>query len=552
MWPILRNVILQGEEKSQTGEQVKIGEEVNAGDSAAVMATAGSSIYLTFWRGLQLMKKDPHPEVAIVAQQLISAIHRKAISVEPSSVEDPAGASLSAFGAAGSRGSVKARKHIDLSTLSPMDPPGMVSSQQMSSQPKARSSLQVGPSSSTIVHGSAAIAPFDTDDQVVAIPSVLYQWCCEHWKAPLMKQGQDLTSPAYKQKEQMKKERAASIILARESYSTIEKLPISSHEISVLSDGELPLMLNFHPFDPILLSTNTQDMITVWDIPQAEKLHMFSNQNLAGTRINSMLFTNEHDDIHLVTGSSDGVVRVWRDFTSKNSMPKMVTSWRAHPQLMNVENGSGLLLDWQDSGKMLAAGDATTVLLWDMISEKVVQDINTQNSFSVTAVTFNPFAPNLFAIGCGDYTLSVFDLRQPSRSSCISSLRPPQPNLKNPVIKAAFTSATDIVSSAPNQVRLWDIRKPSPALVLSDEGLVAFDVHKHAPVMVSGSSTSTGHPIRLYNLKGEVRHVIKFHTGLYSRRISPITTIALHPYQLMVAAVSDSATSVWSFDAASK
>jgi len=544
--PILRNVILQGEEKSQTGEQVKIGEEVGADGGAAVMGTASSSIYLTFWRGLQQMKNDPQPEVAVVAQKLTAAIHRKAISGEPVGPDDPNNTSLSAFAAA-NRGSTRIRKHIDLSTLSPMDAPAGSTTPL---QQKTRLSLQVGTSPSNIVHGSAAIAPFDTDDQVIAVPSVLYQWCCEYWKAPLMKQEQDQTSPAYKQKEQMKKERAASIILARESYSNAIRNPITTHEVSVLSDQELSSMLIFHPFDPVLLTANQQDTITVWDINQAEKLHVFSNQNFAGSRVNSMLFTNEHDDIHLVTGSSDGVVRVWRDFASRNAMPKMVTSWRAHPQLMSVENGSGLLLDWQDTGRLLAAGDATNVLLWDMVTERVVQHINTLSTFSVTSVTFNPYAPDIFAIGCGDYSLSVFDLRQPSRNSCVASLRPQQPSLKNPIIKAAFTSATDLVSCAPNQVRLWDIRKNVPSLVFADDGLVAFDVHKHAPFMASGSSlSSSAHPIRVYNFKGEVRQDIRFHSGLYSRRINPVTNIALHPYQLMVAAtLSDSSTCVFTFD----
>ena len=588
--PVLRNVILRGSGTSinsdasgagsglGAGDQMHLGDADEAGGAAppAVVAAAGSSIYITFWGGLQFMKKDPQPEVANVAQRVVAAIHARVISCG-ASCDDVFGcgggiggggssgtgsgtASLSAFGP-GYRGSLKPRKRVDLSTLSPL--PSAQQQQQGQQQQGlqgSRTSLQVGPSPSLfvgsggarpvsgLVHGTAPlISAIDTDEQVIVVPSVLYQWCCEYWKAPLLGAAQDATSPAYKHREQARKERAVLVARAREACAAWERSTSSAyHETSVLSDQDSEAaLLAFHPFKPVLLTANALDTVTVWDVSQAEKVRTFSNQNQADKRVSAMLFTNEHADLHLVTGSSDGVVRVWRDFASRDVAPKMVTSWCAHPRLLSVDNGSGLLLDWQDSGRMLAAGDATNVLLWDMVSESVAQDIPTQNAFSVTAVAFNPFAPSVFAIGCGDYTLTVFDLRQPSRSAAVS-LRPPQPNVKNPIIRAAFTSATELVSGALNQVRIWDIRRPAPTLAFADDGLVAFDVHRHAPLMASGSS---GQRVRIYNFKGDVRHDIKFHSGLYSRRIAPVTNIALHPHQLMVAAaLSDSSTCVFSFD----
>ena len=387
----------------------------------------------------------------------------------------------------------------------------------------------------------------DEEGGKLALGSVLYQWCCEFWKRPLLRTGTvDRTSPQYQRREQERAARAAQCAEARESWDVwVRSTKEQFREISVLSDPDVqPTMLLFHPFESQLLAAGTGDQIAVWDILQAEKVRVFSNQNQVGTRVTSMLFANEDADLHLVTGSSDGIVRVWRDFASRDVAPKMVTSWCALPRLLSVANGSGLLLDWQDRGRLLAAGDATNVLLWDLVSESVAQDIPTLNAFSVTAVAFNPFAPSVFAIGCGDYTLSVFDLRQPARSPAVS-LRPPQPNVKNPILRAAFTSATELVSGALNQVRIWDIRRPAPTLAFADDGLVAFDVHRHAPLMASGSS---GQRVRIYNFKGDVRHDIKFHSGLYSRRIAPVTAIALHPYQLMVAAaLTDSSTCVFSF-----
>ena len=574
--PILRNVILRGGSGSGGGlgsdEQATVGDQMHFGGDelhphnqqqqktgtgaggAAVVASTGSSIYLTFWAGLQFMKKDPQPEVASVAQRLVTAIHARVISAGAAG-DDGYGAPLSAFGP-GYRGSLKPRKRVDLSTLSPL--PSVQSQQQQQQQMGMGMMAGQGqmPLGGRQVAGGAGgmggqgtstlISAIDTDEQAIAVPSVLYQWCCEYWKAPLMKQEQDVTSPTYRHKEAVRKERAVLVAQAREAEAAWARGTSSAyHETSVLSDPESEAaLLAFHPFRPVLLTANAQDTVTVWDVSQAEKVRTFSNQNAPDKRVSALLFTNEHDDLHLVTGSSDGVVRVWRDFASRDVAPKMVTSWCALPRLLSVANGSGLLLDWQDRGRLLAAGDATNVLLWDLVSESVAQDIPTLNAFSVTAVAFNPFAPSVFAIGCGDYTLSVFDLRQPARSPAVS-LRPPQPNVKNPILRAAFTSATELVSGALNQVRIWDIRRPAPTLAFADDGLVAFDVHRHAPLMASGSS---GQRVRIYNFKGDVRHDIKFHSGLYSRRIAPVTAIALHPYQLMVAAaLTDSSTCVFSF-----
>ena len=371
-----------------------------------------------------------------------------------------------------------------------------------------------------------------------------------------MAQEQDATAPAYKRKEVVKKERAALVAAARDAWCTWARSSSSAyHEVCVLPATKPALML-FHPFEPVLLGTGAADTVTVYDTAQAEPLCVFGGAAsapqggclpaAADTRVSAMLFTNEHDDLHLVTGSSDGLVRVWRDFTGR-AQPRMVTAWRALPQLLSVENGKGMLLDWQDGGRLLAAGDATSIRVWDVNTETPVQDIPTQNAFSVTALAFNQFAPSLFAVGFGDYTLSVFDQREPTRSACVASLRPPHPNLRNPIIKAAFVTENQLVSGAvePVQVRLWDITKPAPTLAFADEGLEAFDVHRHAPLMASGSSHNR---VRIYNFKGDVRHEIRYHSGLYSRRIASVLNIALHPYQLTVAAaLSDNTTSIFSF-----
>lgn len=63
-----------------------------------------------------------------------------------------------------------------------------------------------------------------------------------------------------------------------------------------------------------------------------------------------MKFINESTNTMLLTGSDDGVVRVWANLDHE---PKMLTSWRALEGLTGTK-GSSLLLDFnQDTGVLV-------------------------------------------------------------------------------------------------------------------------------------------------------------------------------------------------------
>ena len=591
--PTLHSTILSGDSKYYASSSNSGGSGSGSGSNsssesdttaASAAAAAAATAYLTLWRGLQLMRRDPQVEVSTLANQLSTAICRRILRSEilpprpPLPVKSKRRGDMSAmspmprsrflFGLSGStNGTAAASTPVSCSV--PVGHSSLRQSVLGSAAATSASAATTTTTTTTTVGGgqqegtTTGSSPPSTgcqwrcsedneDDEggTLVMGSVLYQWCCEYWKQPLLRAGTvDRTSPLYQRQERERAARAAQYAEARESCavwarSTKEQF----REISVLSDPDVqPTMLLFHPFESQLLAAGTGDRITVWDILQAEKVRVFSNQNQGPTRVTSMLFTNEDADLHLVTGSSDGIVRVWRDFGARDAVPRLVTSWRAHPQLLSVENGSGLLLDWQPAtGRLLAAGDATNVLLWDMATESIAQDIPTQSAFSVTALSFNRFAPSLFAAGCGDYTLALFDLREPPRAACVMALRAPQPNITNPILRTGFSSATKLISAALNQIRIWDITKPTPLMTFPDDGLVAFDLHRRAPLMASGSSKQH---IRVYNQNGEMRLDMKYHTGLYGRRIAAVSTLALHPHRLLLAAgLADASTCVFSFE----
>jgi WD40 repeat protein len=103
--------------------------------------------------------------------------------------------------------------------------------------------------------------------------------------------------------------------------------------------------LLFHPYENIVISSDDQDIVSVWNWSDNTKLNTFNN----GGRITSMKLVNDnHQQVMLLTGSDDGVVRCWRNFTQATGALELATSWRAMSDLGATARGrgAGLVLNW--------------------------------------------------------------------------------------------------------------------------------------------------------------------------------------------------------------
>ena len=70
-----------------------------------------------------------------------------------------------------------------------------------------------------------------------------------------------------------------------------------------------------------------------------------------------------------MTGSSDGVVKVFRHYESDRKM-EIVTSFRALPESIPSNKNAGLVLEWQQGqGKALVAGDVKVIRVWNAATE---------------------------------------------------------------------------------------------------------------------------------------------------------------------------------------
>jgi regulator-associated protein of mTOR len=104
---------------------------------------------------------------------------------------------------------------------------------------------------------------------------------------------------------------------------------------------------------------------SIWDWQRQTRLNRFSNGNPVGSKINGLRFINEDDQALLMTGSSDGVLKIFRGYES-GEVAEVVTAFRALSDLIPSNKNAGLVFDWQQGqGKALVAGDVKVIKVWN-------------------------------------------------------------------------------------------------------------------------------------------------------------------------------------------
>ena len=116
-------------------------------------------------------------------------------------------------------------------------------------------------------------------------------------------------------------------------------------------------------------TTTLLTRFSIWNWQQSHRLNRFSNGNPKGSRINEARFINEDDQALLMTGSSDGVIKVFRNYESEKDI-ELVSAFRALTDLVPSNKNAGLVLDWQQGqGKLLVAGDVKVIRVWNAATE---------------------------------------------------------------------------------------------------------------------------------------------------------------------------------------
>ncbi|KAI5779073.1 putative TORC1 growth control complex subunit Kog1 [Geopyxis carbonaria] len=373
----------------------------------------------------------------------------------------------------------------------------------------------------------------------IPVPSKFMDWSIEYFREPQMKpnEADEPGSLDYNQRL-WRRTRNDKIIIDTQKQKERAVTSRWDHPRGLLNNLCQPTRLMFHQFEPHLVAVDDKDCVSIWDWDQEKLLNRFSNGNPVGTRITEIKFLNEDDVALLMTGSGDGVVRIYRNYENESDI-ELVSSWRALTDLLPSRRSSGLIADWQQGrGTMLVGGDVKVIRVWDAPREMCMSDIPARSGSCITSLTSEQVAGNIFVAGFGDGALRVYDRRLNPRDSMVKVWK----DHKSWIVKVHMQRGgmRELVSGGvTGEVKLWDIRMDSPVknFLAHTKGMRSLSVHEHAPVIATGS---TYHDVKIWNITSpnfrEPLTTVKPHSSfLGQNRSSPVVGLGFHPHRMMVA-----------------
>ncbi|PSK34930.1 WD repeat-containing protein mip1 [Elsinoe australis] len=318
----------------------------------------------------------------------------------------------------------------------------------------------------------------------------------------------------------------------------------------VLANNAPVAKVVFHQFEPHLLLADDRETITVWDWEAGKKIARWRNGNPKGSRVSDLRFVNEDDVALVLAGSSDGVVRVYRDYDGRKV--ELAASFRALTDLVPSTINSGCVCEWQQGqGRLLVAGDVRVIRVWSAATELCVSDIPARSGSNITSLTSDQVEGNVFVAGFGDGAVRVYDARNRPGESMVRAYK----DHKGWIVGCHLQRGgmRELISAERGgPVRLWDIRMDKSVGLVNGKGgkggagtLRSLSVHEHAPVFATGSSHNALRVFATTNITDDLNKssvpistIEPFSSNMLSsshNRATPVTATAFHPHRMMLA-----------------
>eukprot|EP01034_Spumella_vulgaris_P024559 gene24559-30919_t len=373
-----------------------------------------------------------------------------------------------------------------------------------------------------------------------------------------------------------------------------------------MENTQMTSLIMFHAFQDVLavcdgasvgiwsLNTCTRIMDIKCNKPVKDPVSLKDHAPVS--HVTSMTWINESYDALLLTGSDDGVVKVWRDTSSSDvlathvngggrdssaniregingftlnssqgvSSAEMVSTFCGLPDVAETSRGSGIMMSWrQSTGSLVVGGNSSSIRLWDVGREQCARVFYSGSDTCLTAVattsvpassTGRPSADTkgddsahmswIFA-GFADGSIGAFDERVYTNGGKVHQARDHSAWIISAHLRADVPEV--ITASVRGTVKFWDLRtmRTYKTLEVQKSPLTALAVHNCAPIMATGSHAQF---IKILTLNGDqLGNIIKYHEGFLGQRIGPVSCLTFHPYRMMLAAsFTDSIVSIYS------
>lgn len=320
----------------------------------------------------------------------------------------------------------------------------------------------------------------------IPLQSTFLDWSIEYFREPQMKpnEAEEPGSADYNERLWRRSRNEAILLETQPQKETAGTGKWTTPE-GFFNNQSQPSKMTFHQFEDHLAVSDDRDTICVWDWKKNGRLSRFSNGNPEGSKISDLQFINEDDQAFLLTGSSDGVIRIYRNYDSDRKV-EVATAWRALTHLVPSNVNSGMVFDWQQvTGKLLVAGDVKVIRVWAAAPEVCLVDINARSGSCVTSLTSDQMTGNVFVAGFGDGAIRVFDARNRPSEAMVKKWKDETDRVWIKTVHMQRGGQRELVSASRNgKVRLWDLRMSGAlnTFQTTNDTLRTASVHEHLPV----------------------------------------------------------------------
>lgn len=402
--------------------------------------------------------------------------------------------------------------------------------------PHMRTATDAGLADSILASGGST-----SSERGLPPQSTIYSWSCGHYSRPLLSPAHDDEEALARREE---RERLTLERIAKCQHSSVSKI---SDQIASWDTGYEVGMKSvlLHPFIPIVIVADEKETVRIWNYDEASPLNTFDNHDGPSRGISKLCLVNELDDSMLLVASSDGSVRVWKDYTQRDRQ-RLATAWQTTQGHRPGARSVNAVVDWQQlTGYLYASGEISSIMVWDLDREQLACSIPSSTESCISSLSASQVHGGQLVAGSGDGSVRLYDIR--TKEMVVFASKPHIQRVVGIDFQPGLDPTKIVSASQTGDIQFLDIRSSNMPYLTIDAhrgSLTALAVHRHAPVIASGSAKQY---IKVFSITGEQLSVVRYHNSFLGQRIGPVSCLSFHPYNILLAAgATDAIVSIYS------